>query len=58
MEKDLFLYTLVNDKGEFEVFRAILTPVWVRNSVYVMDHDSTGRCYCRGYYNNSKHRIS
>lgn len=33
--------------GSFEVYRRFQRPVWLSNSVFFMDHDSEGRCYCR-----------
>lgn len=56
--KELVLYVFTeteNFKGvfnRFEVHRGIQDPVWITNSVFFMDHDSSGRCYCRGYPNS------
>jgi hypothetical protein len=46
----LILCVLVEDDGIFEVIRKIQPPVWIPNSVYVMDHDSEGRCYCGSFF--------
>lgn len=34
-------------EGIFSIYRRIQEPVWIPNSVYFMDHDSEGRCYCK-----------
>jgi hypothetical protein len=44
---DLILVTFTEEDGTFEVYRKIQQPVWIVNSVYFMDHDSEGRCYCK-----------
>ena len=45
--QELVLAVFTESDGTFEIFRKIQTPAWVANSVYFMDHDSEGRCYCK-----------
>jgi len=52
---ELTLFAFLEPDGDFQVFREIRLPYWVLNSVYIMDHDSEGRCYCGGYF-YSKYR--
>lgn len=33
--------------GSFEIYTRFQQPVWLTNSVFFIDHDSEGRCYCK-----------
>jgi len=44
---ELFLTVLLSRDGSFFVSDKIDVPLWLHNSVYYMDHDSEGRCYCK-----------
>lgn len=35
------------EKTIFEVTRKFKQPRWLLDSIYFMDHDSLGRCYCK-----------
>lgn len=47
MDVDLFLCIFPEKDWTFEVYRN-LQPHWLmHSSVYFMDHDSEGKCYCK-----------
>lgn len=44
---ELTLFAFVYEGGTYEVIRVMHEDFEAKNSIYIMDHDSEGRCYCK-----------